>query len=351
MTGLPGIRCYNLPELEKEIAGLGWPKFRAKQVIRWVHRKGVTRFSEMTDLPEEMRVKLGKLFIIEEPVILEKKFSKDGETFKYLLEMPGGHAVESVLMKYRHGYSACLSTQVGCRMACMMCASGIGGLIRNLTAGEILGQIWSMQKDAGIRIGNVVLMGSGEPLDNYDATVKFIELATAPYGLNIGQRHITLSTCGIVPGIRKLMKLRLSITLAVSLHAPNNELRNRIMPVNRKYPLEELLPACKEYAKVTGRRVTFEYSLINGINDGREQARELVRVLKGIHCHINLIPANPVRDRGIGRSLPERTRVFRRVLEEAGYNVTLRREMGLDIDAACGQLKRRYLQRNENGAR
>jgi len=343
MSGLPGIRDLNLAELERDVALLGMPKYRAEQIARWVHGKGAGSYAEMTNLPEEAREKLLDSYEITLPQVLEKRVSRDGDTVKYLLALTDGQAVESVLMKYRHGYSACLSTQVGCRMGCRMCASGMGGLVRNLAPGEIIGQIWSMQHDSGRRIGGIVLMGSGEPLDNYDAVVKFIELSGAPWGLNIGQRHITLSTCGIVPRIEDLMRLRLSITLAVSLHAPNNALRNKLLPVNKKYPLELLLPACRRYARETGRRVTFEYALLSGINDGVEHARELAGILRGIHCHINLIPANPVPGRGFGRSGREAANTFLLLLEKAGYRVTVRRELGLDIDAACGQLRRRVL--------
>lgn len=343
MSGLPGIRDLSLAELERNVALFGMPKYRAKQIAHWVHGKGVNNFSEMTNLPEEARNKLLGSYEVTLPIVLEKKISRDGDTAKYLLGLTDGQAVESVLMKYRHGYSACLSTQAGCRMGCRMCASGIGGLVRNLAPGEIIGQIWSMQHDSGQRIGSIVLMGSGEPLDNYDSVVKFIELVSAPWGLNIGQRHITLSTCGIVPRIKDLMLLGLSITLAVSLHAPNNELRDKLLPVNKKYPLELLLPACRSYAEKTGRRVSFEYALLSGINDEVEHAKELAGILRGIHCHINLIPANPVTGRAFNRAGKESTQSFRSLLEKAGYPVTVRRELGLDIDAACGQLKRRVL--------
>lgn len=343
MSGLPGIRDLGLAELERDVALLGMPRYRAEQIARWVHGKGAGSYAEMTNLPEEARAKLSAGYEITLPQVLAKRTSRDGNTAKYLLKLTDGQAVESVLMKYRHGYSACLSTQVGCRMGCRMCASGMGGLVRNLAPGEIIGQIWSMQHDSGRRIGGIVLMGSGEPLDNYAAVVKFIELAGAPWGLNIGQRHITLSTCGIVPGIENLMRLRLSITLAVSLHAPNNKLRDRLLPVNKKYPLELLLPACRLYARETGRRVTFEYALLSGVNDGEEHARELAAILRGIHCHINLIPANPVTGRSFRRSGREAAKNFHILLEKAGHRVTVRRELGLDIDAACGQLRRRVL--------
>ncbi|MCL2338066.1 MAG: 23S rRNA (adenine(2503)-C(2))-methyltransferase RlmN, partial [Firmicutes bacterium] len=300
MSGLPGIRDLHLAELEQEVTLLGMPKYRAEQIARWVQGKGAGSYAAMTNLPAEAREKLGASYDIALPQVLEKKVSRDGDTVKYLLRLTDGQAVESVLMKYRHGSPACLSTQVGCRMGCRMCASGAAGLVRNLTAGEIIGQIWSMQHDAGRRIGGIVLMGSGEPLDNYEPVLKFIGLAGAPWGLNIGQRHITISTCGIVPRIEDLMRLRLSVTLAVSLHAPNNKLREQLLPINKKYPLELLLPACRRYARETGRRITFEYALLKGVNDDEQAARELAGILRGIHCHINLIPANPVAGRNFG---------------------------------------------------
>ncbi|WP_051273142.1 23S rRNA (adenine(2503)-C(2))-methyltransferase RlmN [Desulfotruncus alcoholivorax] len=349
MAGNPNIRDFNLAELEQQAGLMGIAKFRAAQLADWIHKKGVTSFNEMTNLPKEIRDKLAAHFSVGGLALLDRKISRDGEAEKYLLQLADGQAVECVLMQYRYGVSACLSTQVGCRMGCKICASGLEGLVRNLTPGEMLDQIHAMQRESGKRVGGVVLMGSGEPLDNYSATVKFLELVNAPYGLNIGHRHITLSTSGIVPRIYDLMKLQLSITLAVSLHAPNNNLRNQLVPVNKSYPLEKLLPACRSYAETTGRRVSFEYSLLGNINDSREQARELGKVLAGIHCHINLIPANPVPERGIARSSIDKIRTFQKTLEDLGYPVTVRRELGLDIDAACGQLRRRALMRGDTG--
>ncbi|SFR05505.1 23S rRNA (adenine(2503)-C(2))-methyltransferase RlmN [Desulfoscipio geothermicus] len=343
MPGLPNIKDFTLAELEQKMVSVGLAKYRAKQVVDWFHRKGINSFAKMSNLPKETREKLAGQFSPGGLEIVDKKMSRDASTAKYLLKMADGQAVESVLMKYHYGYTACLSTQVGCRMGCALCASGLEGLMRNLTPGEIIDQIWAMQHDSGERIGRIVLMGAGEPLDNFVNTVKFLELVAAPYGLNIGCRHITLSTCGVVPRIYDLMQLRLAITLAVSLHAPNNELRNKLMPVNKVYPLEKLLPACAEYAGVTGRRVSFEYALLGGVNDSAEYAAELARVLRGIHCHVNLIPANPVPERGIRRSKAGDVKNFRAALERAGYPVTVRRELGLDIDAACGQLRRRVL--------
>lgn len=348
MTGLPMIKNLSLSELEQEMAAMGQPGFRAQQIAHWVHKKGVHSFRAMTNLPAGLQEKLAARFNPGGLILLEKSISRDGSTTKYLLGLDDGEAVETVLMRYRHGLSACLSTQVGCRMGCQICASGLGGLVRNLEPGEIIDQIWAMQQDTGCRVGSIVLMGSGEPLDNYDVTVKFLELVQAPYGLHLGQRHLTLSTCGIVPRIYDLARLRLAITLAISLHAPNNKLRNKLMPINKVYPLEELLPACAAYARTTGRRVTFEYAMLRHTNDGREQARELAEILKGIHCHVNLIPVNPVPEHDVERSDPRQVQIFRVILEKAGYPVTVRREMGTGIDAACGQLRRRVLKTKGN---
>jgi len=344
MPGLNNIKDLTLEELESELTSLGMAKFRAAQVVEWMHRKGVTSFAEMANVPKEAREKLAGIYSPGGLEVLDKKVSNGGEAAKYLLKLTDGQAVESVLMKYHYGYTACLSTQVGCRMGCQLCASGLNGLVRNLSPGELIDQIWAMQKASGQRIGRIVLMGSGEPLDNYAATVKFLELVSAPYGLAIGQRHITISTCGIVPRIYELLKLHLAITLAVSLHAPNNALRGQLMPVNRAYPLEQLLPACRAYAEATGRRVSFEYALLGGVNDSLALAGELAGILRGIHCHINLIPANPVPERGIRSTGTKDVQAFKLVLEKAGYPVTVRREMGLDIDAACGQLRRRIME-------
>jgi len=343
MPGL-NIKDLTLGELESELTSLGMAKFRAAQVVEWMHRKGVTSFGEMANVPKEVREKLAGLYSPGGLEVLDKKVSSGGEATKYLFKLADGQAVESVLMQYHYGYTACLSTQVGCRMGCQLCASGLNGLVRNLSPVELIDQIWAMQKASGQRIGRIVLMGSGEPLDNYAATVKFLELVSAPYGLAIGQRHITISTCGIVPRIYELLKLHLAITLAVSLHAPNNALRGQLMPVNRAFPLEQLLPACRAYAEATGRRVSFEYALLGGVNDSLGLARELAGILRGIHCHINLIPANPVPERGIRSTGAKDVQAFKLVLEKAGYPVTVRREMGLDIDAACGQLRRRIME-------
>jgi len=343
MASLPSIRDLSLAEIEQAAATMGMAKYRVAQIADWVHKKGITSFAEMTNLSAKLRDKLASRFSPGGVSVVERRISRDGATEKYLLKLKDGQAVESVLMQYSYGISACISTQVGCRMGCSICASGLEGLVRNLSPGEILDQIWVMQRHSGKRVKSIVLMGSGEPLDNYDSTVKFLELVNAEYGLNVGYRHITLSTCGIVPRIYELAKLRLPITLAVSLHAPNDQLRNELIPVNRSYPLGDLIPACGTYAETTGRRVSFEYALLHKKNDLRRHAVELTGLLKGIHCHINLIPVNPVPERGVERSNPNSVREFKAVVEDAGYPVTLRRELGLDIDAACGQLRRRVI--------
>lgn len=342
------LRDLTLPEMEQFFAGLGEPKYRAGQVCRWIFQRGVGNIDEMTDLSLALRQKLADAATVAGVGIMQKQAAKDG-TAKYLFKLPDGEAVESVLLPHDYGNSVCVSSQAGCRMGCRFCASTIGGLVRNLTSGEIYSQVQAIQEDTGERVSSVVIMGSGEPLDNLPAVEKFIEQITAPYGLNIGARHITLSTCGLVPAIRELAARKLPITLSVSLHAPNDELRDQIMPVNKKYPITELLTACREYISITKRRVTFEYALIRGFNDSRELARELGLRLKGMMCHVNLIPVNPVKERGFQKPDPARMRDFQRVLEELGVPAIVRREMGADIDAACGQLRRKALEPHNKG--
>ena len=342
MSAKVNLKDLTLKEMEQFIAGLGESRFRAGQVCRWIFQRGVQSFDDMTDLSLALREKLAEQADVTGVAILRKQVADDG-TAKYLLGLHDGEAVESVLLRHDYGNSVCVSSQVGCRMGCGFCASTIGGLVRNLSPGEIYSQVQTLQEDSGERVSSVVIMGSGEPLDNLPAVEKFIEMITAPYGLNIGARHITLSTCGLAPTIRELAAKKLPITLSVSLHAPNNELRDRIMPVNKKYPLEELLAACREYISLTNRRITFEYSLIGGVNDSGETARQLGRLLKGMLCHVNLIPVNPVKERGYQKPDPGRIREFQKVLEEFRVPVTVRREMGAEIDAACGQLRRKAL--------
>ncbi|WP_051688226.1 23S rRNA (adenine(2503)-C(2))-methyltransferase RlmN [Desulfofalx alkaliphila] len=335
------LKDLDLNEIMDFLAGLGVEGYRASQLCQWVFQKGVTNFNDMTNIPMELRQKLDAVCSLGGMDILSKQVSRRDGTIKYLFGLPDGVAVEGVLMRHSYGNSACVSTQAGCRMGCRFCASTIDGMVRNLTSGEMYDQVLAIQRDVGDRVSHLVLMGSGEPLDNYHQTLRFIAKVSAPYGLNISLRHITLSTCGIVPGIKRLANEGLPITLAVSLHAPNDAIRNSLMPINRKYPLSELIPACREYINLTGRRVTFEYSLIKGINDGIEQAWELAALLKNILCHVNLIPVNPVKEREYQKTDRDRVIAFQKELERHGINATVRKEMGSDIDAACGQLRRR----------
>ncbi|SHJ95928.1 23S rRNA (adenine(2503)-C(2))-methyltransferase RlmN [Desulforamulus aeronauticus] len=336
------LKNLNLVELKQFFQTLGEKSFRAEQVANWIFARGAVSFEQMSNLSKELRSRLAEVATVSHPNILTKQQSARGDTVKYLFGLTDGHGVESVLMKHSYGNSACVSTQVGCRMGCMFCASTMEGLVRNLSPGEMYDQVLGIQQDSGERVSHIVIMGAGEPLDNYDHVVRFLENINAEYGLNIGYRHITLSSCGLVPKIKELALKKLPITLAISLHAPNDELRNHLVPINRRYPLQELLSACKEYIEITGRRITFEYALLAGVNDGEDQARELVSLVKGLMCHVNLIPANPVQGRGFTRTPPERVEQFRIILEKGGLNVTVRRELGAEIDAACGQLRRRY---------
>lgn len=335
------LKDYTLQELEDILSGMGEPAYRARQVAGWVFKKGVRSFEEMTNLPASLKDRLGRTAVPGSAVIIKKQASSRGDTVKYLLGLHDGQAVESVLMKHSYGRSVCISTQVGCRMGCALCASTLGGKVRDLSPGEMYDQVIAVQKDSGHRVSHLVLMGSGEPLDNYDNTVKFLVNITSAYGLNIGFRHITLSTCGIVPRIRQLAGEGFPLTLAVSLHAADNDLRNRLVPLNRKYPLEELMEACCYYTGRTGRRITFEYALMAGVNDSPAQAGKLAGLISGMPSHVNLIPYNPVGERGFKRPSPEAVKNFRAVLERSGIEATVRRELGGDIDAACGQLRRR----------
>jgi len=343
MAAKINLKDLTLPELVGMVQDLGAEKYRARQVAEWVFQKGASSFEEMTSLPQVFRKRLASAAVTGNLEILARKVSGRGDAVKYLFGLDDGQAVESVLMKHNYGNSACVSTQVGCRMACRFCASGLEGFVRNLSPGEIYGQVLGIQMDTGERISHVVIMGTGEPLDNYRATLIFIKNVTAPYGLNIGQRHITVSTCGLVPRIRELARERLAVTLAVSLHAPVDSLRDTLVPVNKKYPLRELMGACGDYVKETGRRVTFEYALLAGVNDSRECAVQLSRLLSGMLCHVNLIPANPVPERGVRPPAKLQVELFKNTLEAAGVAVTIRRGLGADIDAACGQLRRRIM--------
>lgn len=336
------IKDLSLNDIKELLKGLGEKSFRAEQICQWVFSRGVDSFDEMTNLSKGLREKLAQVATISSSEILARQQSAKGNTIKYLFGMKDGHAVESVLMKHSYGNSACVSTQVGCRMGCMFCASTMDGLVRNLSPGEIYDQVLGIQKDCGERVSHIVIMGAGEPLDNFENVMKFLELINADYGLHIGYRHITLSTCGLVPKIMELAHKELPITLAISLHAPEDTLRDRLVPVNRRYKLSELIGACRQYIEITGRRITFEYALLSGVNDHQEHAKKLVGLLKGLMCHVNIIPANPVEGRGFDKTPPERVQVFKDILEQGGLAVTVRRELGADIDAACGQLRRRY---------
>ncbi len=334
------LKDFLYSELEEFLIGLGEKKFRAAQIFKWLHM-GVTGYDEMTDISKKLRDKLNEISYVSTLEIERKLVSKIDGTVKYLFRLPDGNCIESVVMRYHHGLTICISSQVGCRMGCRFCASTIGGLYRSLTAGEILNQVIFAQKDLGERISNIVLMGIGEPLDNYDNVVKFLKNVNNEKGINIGLRHITLSTCGLVPGIYRLADENMPITLTISLHAPNDEIRNKIMPVNNKYKINELLEACSEYQKTTGRRLSFEYSLINGVNDSRENARELASKIKPLHAHINLIPVNNVEERDFKKGTKDEINAFLQCLTEMGVNATIRRELGADISASCGQLRKK----------
>ena len=337
------IKSMNIAELEDLLKELGEPKFRAKQIFDWLHAKQVDSFEEMTNLSKGLREKLSETASINGVEIVRKLVSQIDGTRKYLFALSDGAIIESVLMKYEHGNTVCISTQVGCRMGCKFCASTLDGVERGLTAGEMLSQIYAIQKDCGERVHGTVLMGSGEPLDNYDNVVKFLRLINDPKGQNMGQRHITLSTCGLVEKMYDLAEEDLQITLAVSLHAPNDGIRTQTMPIAKVYSMEKLLQACRDYADKTKRRITFEYALIHGVNDGDEHAWELVKKLRDMLCHVNLIPVNDVKERNYVKSTADRVKRFAGILNENGVETTVRRKLGSDIDAACGQLRRSHM--------
>lgn len=332
-------------ELSAVVSKLGQPSFRTGQIFSWL-QSGVTHWDEMTNIPAVLRAKLAEGYYIVTANIKKRLESVIDDTVKYLYEMHDGELVESVLMKYNHGYSLCISTQVGCRMGCSFCATGLYGLTRNLTASEMLAQITSAERDKGIRVSNVVLMGMGEPLDNFDNVVRFLQLVSDERGLNIGMRHISLSTSGLVPGIYKLMEYKFPITLSVSLHAPNDELRSSIMKVNRSFGIESLMKACRDYIAVTGRRISFEYALIEGVNDSDRCAKQLAVLMRGMLCHVNLIPANPVKENSYKKPDRQRLEHFCKLLCSLGVNTTIRRTLGADIDASCGQLRGREIEQN-----
>ena len=331
------IKSMSFDEISSEFKSDGLPSFRANQVFDWL-TKGIESFDQMTNLSKDLRTSLDNKYEIITVKIKRKLYSKLDETVKYLFELSDGEYIESVIMKYHHGYTQCISTQAGCRMGCSFCATGMGGYVRNLTPSEMLSQIMVAQNDLGIRVSNLVLMGMGEPLDNYDNTVKFLKLVMHEKGLNIGARHISLSTCGLVDKIYELMKLDMQITLSISLHAPNDRIRNKLMPVNKKWNTDKLLAACREYTNYTGRRISFEYIIIDGVNNTVECLNELSTKLKGMLCHINLIPANPVKGTD-NHGTRKAAEAFRDELIKRGINATVRRTLGSDIEASCGQLK------------
>ena len=330
-----------LAELQDAFAALGEPKFRAKQVFAWLHR-GAVSFEAMTNLSKPLRETLDSLYFINKPTVARKQISRLDGTIKYLWRPRDGNCVESVVMQYHHGNTVCISSEVGCPMGCKFCASTIGGLVRRLEPSELLDQVLFSQLDSGLPISNIVLMGIGEPLDNFDNVMRFLELVNSPDGMNIGMRHISLSTCGLVDKIEQLAERDLQLTLSVSLHSPDDESRSKIMPVNRRWPVDTLLSACRDYFAKTGRRISFEYTMISGVSDSPEQAQLLAKKLAGMGAHVNMIPLNNVTESGLHTSSRQAIRRFQTILEENGVTATLRRTLGSDIDASCGQLRRKY---------
>ena len=328
-------------ELAALLKELGQPAFRAKQVYTWLH-KGVRSYNEMTNLPKGLRDQLAEKYPICAPKVVRKQESKKDGTIKYLWQLSDGNCVETVLMRYNYGNTVCISTEVGCAMGCAFCASTIGGLVRRLEPFEMLDEVLFTQIDSGLPISRIVLMGIGEPLDNFDNVLRFLELVNSEAGMNISMRHISLSTCGLVPKIDALAEKKLQISLAISLHGPNNEIRGKIMPVNKAYPMEQLLDACRRYFAATGRRIHFEYAMIDGVNDREEDAREILRRMKGLPAHFNLIPLNHVEESPLKPSSKAAVAAFQKILEDGGITATVRRTLGGDIDASCGQLRRKY---------
>lgn len=342
------IKSLYLSELKEEMTLIGEKAFRAGQIYDWLHKKLATSFDEMTNLSASLREKLSQRYEIVNAIPADIRTSKIDETKKFLFELNDGNVIESVWMKYQHGNSVCISSQVGCRMGCKFCASTIDGMVRNLRPSEMLEQIYRIQKITGERVSNIVIMGSGEPLDNYDNLIKFLELISDPNGLNIGLRNVTVSTCGLLDRIYELADKKLQITLALSLHATDDETRKSLMPIANKYTIKELLTACDYYYKSTGRRISYEYSLVSGVNDSEEYANALAKLLKGRNCHVNLIPVNPVKERQFVRTNRDKVVKFKNILEKSGINATIRRELGMDIDGACGQLRRSYQASKDN---
>ena len=339
------LKSRTLPELQALFKELGEPAFRTKQVYQWLH-KGVRTYDEMTNISQSLRQRLADHYPIYAPVAVRKQESKRDGTIKYLWQLSDGNCVETVLMRYHYGNTVCISTEVGCRMGCAFCASTLGGLVRRLEPHEMLDQVLFTQIDSGLPISHIVLMGIGEPLDNFDNVMRFLELVNSEEGMNISMRHISLSTCGLVPKIDELAAKRLQISLAISLHGPNDEIRDRIMPVNKAYPIEELIAACRRYYEATSRRIHFEYAMIDGVNDREADAKELLRRLKGLPAHINLIPLNHVEESPLKPSPRQAVARFQKILNDGGLTATVRRTLGGDIDASCGQLRRKYTKEN-----
>ena len=335
------IQSMTQPEIGAVLKEMGQPAFRAKQIFTWLH-KGVRSYEEMTNLPKTLREELAKAYPIYAPVVVRKQESQKDGTIKYLWQLADGNCVETVLMRYHYGNTVCISTEVGCPMGCAFCASTLGGLVRKLEPYEMLNQVLFTQIDSGLPVSHIVLMGIGEPLDNFDNVLRFLELVNSPDGMNISMRHISLSTCGIVPKIDALAQKKLQISLAISLHGSNDAIRNRIMPVNKAWPMEELLAACRRYYEATSRRIHFEYAMIDGVNDSVENAKELIRRLKGLGAHVNLIPLNHVEESPLKPSSRSAVALFQKTLEDGGITATVRRTLGGDIDASCGQLRRKY---------
>ena len=339
------LRSMTQQELSQLLEALGQPAFRAKQLYIWLH-KGVRSYEEMTNLPKSLRDILSEKYPLTVPKVVRRQESQKDGTMKFLWELSDGNCVETVLMRYHYGNTVCISTEVGCRMGCVFCASTLGGLVRRLEPHEMLDQVLFTQLESGLPISHIVLMGIGEPLDNYDNVMRFLQLVNSPDGMNISMRHISLSTCGLVPGIDRLAEEKLQLTLSVSLHAPTDEIRNTVMPVNKAYPTEELLAACHRYYEKTGRRISFEYAMIGGVNDTPEAAKTLLRRLKGLPAHMNLIPLNHVEESPLKPSTRQAVQQFQQILEQGGVPATVRRTLGSDIDASCGQLRRKYMKEN-----
>ena len=346
-SGKQDLKSMTEEELKAFLAGLGEKPFRARQLYQWIHEKLAGSFEEMSSLSKELRGKLENEASLTSLKVAGERVSAIDGTRKYLFALEDGNVIESVWMQYHHGNSVCISSQVGCRMGCRFCASTLDGLERNLRASEMLDQVYMIQKLTGERVSNVVVMGSGEPMDNYDNVVRFLRLISSKEGLNISQRNLTVSTCGLVPQIRRFAQEELQVTLALSLHAPNDQVRRELMPIANRYGLKEVLEACRYYYETTGRRLTFEYSLVRGVNDNENEARALARLIGGYHSHVNLIPVNPIKERDFVESTHKAVQDFKNLLEKSGINVTIRREMGRDIGGACGQLRKSYLEQQE----